>query len=121
MPSPPSAWSGIRHKLCPRCREGAIYPSSITWGIRGMNELCPRCGLRFDRGDAGYFLGSMYISFPLGVVLIAIAATAIGLATGWSLERSVVAGVVLFVPLAPFVTRLSRVLWIWLDQTLDPA
>src|SRR6476661_2497684 len=97
----PSAWAAICRKACPRCREGAIYPSSILWGIRGMNDRCPRCDLRFDRGDEGYFLGSMYISFPLGVVLITIASTAIGLATGWSLERSVVAGIVLFVPLAP--------------------
>jgi len=91
----------------------------MLWGLRGMNDRCPRCGLRFER-ERGYFLGAMYISFPLGVLVITVASVAVWLVTRWSLERSVVAGVVLFAPLAPFASRLSRVLWIWLDQNLDP-
>lgn len=105
--------------LCPRCRSGRIYPSSIAWGFPKMHERCPNCGLLFER-EAGYFLGAMYISFPLGVLVIGLASTLVWAVTGWSLERSVVLGVVLFLPLVPLVTQGSRILWIYLDQAIDP-
>lgn len=53
-------------------------------------------------------------------MVIVVASVLVWLASGWSLERSVAAGVVVFLPLAPFVTRLSRILWIYLDQAIDP-
>jgi hypothetical protein len=84
-----------------------------------MLERCPKCGLAFER-EAGYFLGAMYISFPLGVVVIGVVATLAWSLAGWSLERSVVVAIAVFLPLAPFVSRFSRILWIYLDQAIDP-
>jgi hypothetical protein len=52
----------------------------------------------------------MYISYGLGLAVVAVIATMF-----W-----VVTAVVLFLPLAPAITLLSRVLWIYLDQTVDP-
>ena len=103
----------ILQARCPRCRSGRIY---TAWK---MAERCPECGLTFER-EQGYFLGAMYISFPLGVVVIAIFGTLLWWLARWSLERSVVVAIVLFLPLAPFLTRLSRILWIYLDQAIDP-
>jgi hypothetical protein len=39
---------------------------------------------------------------------------------GWSLVKSTVAGIVLFLPLAPVLTWMARVLWIYMDQAIDP-
>lgn len=111
--------TGILRGLCPRCRSGRIYPSSIVWGLPKMHERCPKCGLLFER-EEGYFLGAMYLSFPLGAVAITLLSALLWAATGWSLERSVVVGIVLFLPLVPVVTQFSRILWIYLDQTIDP-
>jgi len=36
------------------------------------------------------------------------------------LERLVIAAILLFVPLAPMVSRLSRILWIYFDRKIDP-
>jgi hypothetical protein len=36
------------------------------------------------------------------------------------LVKSTVGGIVLFLPLAPLLTWMSRVLWIWMDQSIDP-
>ena len=84
-----------------------------------MHERCPACGLKFERED-GYFLGAMYIGYGLGVGAIAVLATLVWEVFKWPLMKSAVAGAALFVPLAPFLTWMSRVLWIWMDQSIDP-
>ena len=40
--------------------------------------------------------------------------------TGWRLDRIAIWAVLLFLPFAPMLTFLSRVLWIYLDQKIDP-
>src|ERR1700676_5138648 len=114
-----STLTGILHQLCPRCRIGKIFPSSIFTGFPKMHQRCAVCDLKFER-ETGYFLGAMYISY--GLALAIITALAIGLwgFTRWSLEKNVFWAVVMFVPLAPMVSRLSRVLWIYFDRAIDP-
>ena len=92
-------------------------PSSA--GFPKMHERCPVCGLRFER-EPGYFLGAMYISYALGLAIIAIIAALLWSITGWWITKDTIWAVVLFLPLAPTVTLFARVLWIYLDQTIDP-
>ena len=113
-----SAMRGILQQLCPRCRAGKIFRKSV-WLFPGMYERCPVCGLKFARED-GYFLGAMYISYGLGVVTIAVLAVVVWEVSKWPLLKSVVAGIVLFLPLAPVLTWMARVLWIYMDQAIDP-
>ena len=115
---PVSAIYGILHQLCPRCRDGKIFRRSV-WLLPPMNERCPACGLKFER-EAGYFLGAMYISYGLGLGIIAILSALAWKLTKWPIMKSVIAGVVLFVPLVPVVTWMARVLWIYMDQAIDP-
>jgi hypothetical protein len=84
-----------------------------------MHERCPLCGLKFERED-GYFLGAMYFGYGLGIGAIAGLAVLVWEVTKWPLMKSVVGGIVLFVPLAPVLTWMARVLWIWMDQGIDP-
>jgi hypothetical protein len=84
-----------------------------------MYERCPCCNLKFERED-GYFLGAMYISYGLGLGTIAVLAALVWKLSNWSLIKSVVGGAVLFLPLAPVLTWMARVLWIYMDQTIDP-
>ena len=109
----------ILRQLCPRCRMSRIFRSSVYWGFPKMNDRCPTCGLHFDR-EPGYFLGAMYISYILGLGIIVVLAVVLWVIPGWSFTRVTILAVVLFLPLAPAVTLLSRVLWIYLDQTVDP-
>ena len=74
---------------------------------------------RFDR-EPGYFLGAMYVSYGLGILIVAILATLLWRVTGWWITRDTIWAVVLFIPLAPTITLFSRVLWIYFDQTIDP-
>jgi uncharacterized protein (DUF983 family) len=84
-----------------------------------MYERCPVCELKFER-EAGYFLGAMYISYILGVVCIAVFALLLWLITKLSLLKVVLLAMLLFLPLAIPLTLLARVLWIYVDQAIDP-
>jgi len=109
----------ILHQRCPRCRMGRIFRRSILRGFPKMFERCPVCDLRFER-EEGYFLGAMYISFLIAVVMIVLFGLMIWALTGWWITKVTVWAVVLFLPLAPAITFFARVLWIYLDQTFDP-
>jgi len=84
-----------------------------------MLERCSVCDLKFDR-EPGYFLGAMYISYGLGMVIVASLAALLWFLTGWWITKDTIWAVVLFLPLAPTITLFARVLWIYLDQTIDP-
>jgi uncharacterized protein (DUF983 family) len=113
-----SATRGILLGLCPRCCAGNIFRKSI-WLWPGMNERCPVCGLKFERED-GYFLGALYIGYGLGIGAIAGLSVLVWEVTKWPIMKSAVWGMILFVPLAPVLTWMARVLWIWMDQAIDP-
>jgi uncharacterized protein (DUF983 family) len=116
---PVPAFLAILQQRCPRCRDGRIFKKSLFTGFPAMHERCPVCGLKLER-EAGYFLGAMYVSYGLALIAIVILAVLLWLATKWSLMKITVWAMVLFLPLAPTITLFSRVLWIYLDQAIDP-
>jgi uncharacterized protein (DUF983 family) len=109
----------ILRQRCPRCRMGVIFRYSIFRGFPKMHERCPVCELRFER-EPGYFLGAMYVSYGLGLVMVALIAALLWSVTGWWITKDTIWAVVLFLPFAPTITLFARVLWIYLDQTIDP-
>jgi hypothetical protein len=84
-----------------------------------MYPRCPVCALKFDR-EPGYFLGAMYISYGVALITIIGLDVTLWLGMHWSLQRSTLWAILLFLPLAPPITLFSRVLWIYLDQAMDP-
>jgi hypothetical protein len=84
-----------------------------------MHERCPVCNLRFQR-EEGYFLGAMYISYGMALVTITALAVLLWGLTGWSMMKATVWAIFLFLPLVPSMTLFARVLWIYLDQAIDP-
>lgn len=96
----------IIRQRCPACREGRVFR-----GLVRMNELCPQCGHRFQE-DEGFFLGAMYISYPLATLVLAalyfgLAAVCPGLPE-WQLFLLCLPPFLLFVPM---IFRYSRVIW----------
>lgn len=84
-----------------------------------MHLACPVCDLRFAR-EPGYFLGAMYISYGLAVPLMIAFFLLFWRFTGWTFTTLMVASFVALLPFVPALTLLSRVLWIYLDQKIDP-
>src|SRR6266480_2134201 len=114
-----STISAILHQKCPRCHSGAIFRSSIFRGFPKMHERCPVCDLKFER-EQGYFLGAMYISYGVALLMITAIALLLWSTTGWAITKITLWAIVLFVPLALPTTLMARVLWIYLDQAVDP-
>ena len=109
-----SAWSAILHMRCPRCREGRVFAARFA-----MNDRCPVCGLLFMR-EPGYFTGAMYISYALALFTIVLFTLLLWSVAHLTIVKDVIWAVVLFLPLAPAVTLFARILWIYLDQAVDP-
>jgi hypothetical protein len=84
-----------------------------------MNDRCPVCGLNFNR-EPGYFLGAMYLSYGLALALIFVFSVVFWLLTRWRLDKVANWATVCLLPFTPMLSFLYRVLWIYLDQTLDP-
>ncbi|PYV57468.1 MAG: hypothetical protein DMG90_19125 [Acidobacteria bacterium] len=85
-----------------------------------MHNRCPQCGLLFNR-EPGYFLGAMYISYGIALLVIFVVGLLLWVVTNLRIDRIAIWAVVLFLPLVPALTLLSRVLWIYLDHKIDPA
>jgi uncharacterized protein (DUF983 family) len=113
-----SALNAMLHQLCPRCRTGTIFRKSVFL-FPAMRERCPACDLKFER-EEGYFLGAMYIGYALALAMIAVFGVLLWSFAGWPFQKTVIAAVLLFLPFAPVLALMARVLWIYLDQTIDP-
>jgi uncharacterized protein (DUF983 family) len=98
---------------------GGIFHYSIFRGFPKMCERCSICDLKFER-EPGYFLGAMYLSFGLGVLIMAPIVVVLWFLSGWWTTKAILWAAVLFLPLAPTITLFARVLWIYLDQSIDP-
>ena len=98
---------------CPRCATGRIFASLFR-----MNSRCPVCGLEFER-EQGYFVGAMYFSYALALAAVLPVIVAM-LLLGFGAAPIYIASCLLLVVLAPFLFRYSRVIWIHLDQVIDP-
>ncbi|HXN18848.1 MAG TPA: DUF983 domain-containing protein [Candidatus Binatus sp.] len=114
-----SALQGILCQLCPRCGTGKIYPTSIFSSLPKMNDECTVCHLWFER-EEGYFLGAMIIDYALAMIIATVIGAILWTFTHWSFEKLCVVAILLFLPAVPVVTRLGRVLWIYMDQFIDP-
>jgi uncharacterized protein (DUF983 family) len=101
---------------CPRCERGRIFRGTFA-----MHPTCPTCGLRFER-EPGYFTGAMYLNYMLALPVLAACAGVVYLvAPRLSFEATIGLAALIFLPFVPLIFRYSRILWIHLDQTIDPS
>ena len=114
-----SAIQGIMRQLCPRCRRGPIFRRFTLRAWLSMYEHCPVCSLKFDR-EQGYFLGAMYFSYGLSIVPVLALVLMFWRLAGWSFNAALLGAAVAYLPFVPFVVRVSRVMWIYFDRSIDP-
>jgi len=62
----------------------------------------------------------MYISYGLGIGAIVVLGALLWIVTRWRIDKVTLWAILLFLPFVPMLTFLSRVLWIYLDQAIDP-
>jgi hypothetical protein len=84
-----------------------------------MNEACPVCGLVFLR-ESGYFLGAMYVSYGLGVATVLPVAVYLAAVVELSLALVLIIMAIQTLLSVPLFLRLSRAIWLHVDQAIDP-
>ena len=116
--------SAIKLK-CPRCGEGALFPSANPYQLGSMTEMhshCPSCGLKYEK-EAGFFYGAMYVSYMINIALFVTATV------GWYafIEdkidwRIYISGYVLLtILLWPVIYRYSRSIWLMFFISHNPS
>ena len=103
---------------CPRCHKGPIFRSIVRAPLT-MNRICSVCGLTFER-EPGYFLGAMYFSYTFGVILVVPVALVLAVVFNLSLVAVLLIALVQTLLTMVMAFRYSRILWLYLDQVIDP-
>jgi uncharacterized protein (DUF983 family) len=83
-----------------------------------MYPDCPNCGIHYER-ETGYFLNAMFFAYVIGFLILAPTMLYLyirGVSTLWFSVIITVETLLLW----PWVFRYSRVLWMHVDQLLDP-
>ena len=107
------AWQ-ILHRRCPACGEGRVFRAPFA-----MNERCPICGLKFERGP-GYFTGAMYFSYALALPTLSLGVLVGWLLTRWPLHWLLLIAGLAHLPLVPTIWQYSRVMFLHMDRYFDP-
>lgn len=98
---------------CPHCLQGKVFRS--TWQ---MNETCPVCHIKFER-ETGYFMMSVFIGYAIGAAIalpICLILYLLGAPFAWYFICTIGA----FLLLLPFIFRYARLIWLHIDEVLDP-
>ena len=108
-----SRLASVLMQRCPRCREGRPFR-----GLFGMEPECGVCGTKFER-EPGYWLGALYFSYGLALALVLPV-------TAWMMHQGVPSFTIVLATLgqaalwSPLTYRYARLLWMYLDQAVDP-
>ena len=98
---------------CSHCLQGQVFTS--LWR---MHETCPVCGIRFER-EQGYFMMAVFVGYVLSIA--ALIPVLLGLyLIDVPLYVYIVASSLLLLLLSPFIFRYARVIWLHIDEILDP-
>lgn len=103
----------ILRLLCPHCLQGRVFVT--LWR---MHETCTVCGIRFER-EQGYFMMAIFVGYVLSVVALTPVLLALYL-SGASLYLYLVASALVLFLLSPYIFRYGRVIWLHIDEMLDP-
>ena len=111
----------LRRALALRCPHCGGRPAFLTW--RRLMPSCPVCGLRFERGERGYWLGSYFFNLlaseTVFVVWIAAFLGATWPDPPWQIFQIGTAALMLVTPIACF--PFSRTLFVAFDLWVRPA
>ncbi len=98
---------------CPHCLEGEIFLSFMT-----MNETCPVCGIKFER-ENGYFMMAVFMGYVMGTA-VALPLILILYLSGASLAGYLITLIPALIVLSPVIFHYARVVWLHIDEILDP-
>jgi|TARA_B110001454_G_scaffold218687_1_gene247453 uncharacterized protein (DUF983 family) len=106
---------------CPKCNKGRFYESH-PYNLKKIGEVkkeCNNCNLKYDM-EPGFFQGSYYVSYGLGVALfVAIFVLKMLILPDLAYLSTLILMVVVLLILAPLLFALSKTIWINLFVSFD--
>ena len=106
---------------CPKCNKGRFYESH-PYNLKKIGEVkkeCNNCNLKYDM-EPGFFQGSYYVSYGLGVALfVAIFILKMLILPDLAYLSTLILMVVVLLILAPLLFALSKIIWINLFVPFD--
>ena len=106
---------------CPKCNKGRFYESH-PYNLKKIGEVkkeCNNCNLKYDM-EPGFFQGSYYVSYGLGVALfVAIFILKMLILPDLAYLSTLILMVVVLLVLAPLLFALSKIIWINLFVSFD--
>jgi len=94
--------------------EGQVFYK--TWK---MHESCPKCGVIFER-EQGYFMVSVFIGYVMGFLIAFPVLIGLYLTMRPSVTVYVWTSVGTVLLATPFLFHYARVIWMHIDELLDP-
>lgn len=113
--------SVLLQSKCPRCGQGRMFKDSNPYNIYNydkMNKYCSNCHMDFEP-ETGFYFGAMYVSYAFCVAISV--ATFILYATVFGFGRIyiyLIGNSIILFAIWPFAFRVSRVLYLWMMDTL---
>jgi uncharacterized protein (DUF983 family) len=98
---------------CPRCHKAHVFKT--FWRI---HTHCAACGTRFER-EAGYYVMAIFTGYFLAGAA-ALPGILFALYFRWSFLLTVAVPIVCILLAAPWIFHYSRIIWLHVDQRLDP-
>jgi|TARA_B100000809_G_scaffold226718_1_gene238560 uncharacterized protein (DUF983 family) len=106
---------------CPKCNKGRFFKSH-PYNFKKIGEVkkeCSNCNLKYDM-EPGFFQGSYYVSYGLGVALfVAIFILKMLILPELAYLSTLILMVVVLLILAPLLFSLSKIIWINLFVNFD--
>ena len=106
---------------CPRCQNERMFlnrnPYVISETMK-MHDHCKRCGLKY-KIEPNFFFGAMYVSYALSVLVGMIVFVFAFVAIGATLNTAFISILVGLLILMPWITRISRNIYINLFINYD--
>lgn len=84
-----------------------------------MYEDCPQCGIHFERED-GYFMMAVFVGYVMSFFIAVPAVVILYYTIGSSIWGYLIGATIALLLASPLIFHYARVVWMFIDQLLDP-
>ena len=99
---------------CPHCRQGAVFRKPFV-----MYRTCPQCGIVYER-ERGYFMMSVFVGYVMSFFVVIPVLVGLYLTVRPSLNGYIIGALIALVLAIPLIFHYARVIWMHLDEWMDP-
>lgn len=115
MPQAKPNWlKAILQMKCSSCRQGKVFRAPLR-----MYEDCPHCGIHYERED-GYFMMAVFVGYVMSFFIAVPVIVLLYFALRPSIWGYLIGATVALLLASPLIFHYARVVWLFIDQLLDP-